>query len=227
MARGFGCAPVNRIESPRKATMSQTQSMQPPQRAPAGFDLAGKLCSICQTNIIAGETVLMCPYCGLPFHGECWDENRGCSAYGCQGAPKLVKSAVPEAEQLSNAWGGEKPCPSCGKTIKANAVKCRFCGASFDTREVIAREEYARREYEGTEYNAARNKAVLLFLLSSAACLAPLGLILDLVLIKSGSFWGLEFKRMPAALKAVIYCGAGVSALLIVVLLLVVILDSK
>ena len=207
--------------------MALTQSMQQPQRGAAGFDLAGKLCSICQTNIIAGEGVLMCPYCGLPFHGECWDENRGCSAYGCQGAPKTVKASAAETEMLSNAWGGEKPCPSCGKTIKANAVKCRFCGASFDTREVIAREEYARREYEGAEYNAARNKAVLMFLLSAAACLAPLGLILDLVFIKSGSFWGLECKRMPPALKAVIYGATGVSALLIFVLALVIVLDSK
>jgi predicted RNA-binding Zn-ribbon protein involved in translation (DUF1610 family) len=201
--------------------------MLQPARSAAGFDQAGQLCSICQTTLIAGEVVLACPSCGLPFHAECWDENRGCSAYGCQCAPKTVKSDAPDAAALSNAWGGEKPCPNCGKTIKANALKCRFCGSAFETRDVIARDEFARREYEGTEYNAARNKAVILFLLSAAACLAPIGLILNLVLIYNGQLWGMEFKRMPAALKAVIYCAAAVSVLLLVVLALAIVLDSK
>lgn len=198
-----------------------------PQRYTAGSDMAGKLCSICQTTIIAGEETVLCPYCNLPFHGECWDENRGCSAYGCQGAPKTVKANEAVVETASNAWGGEKPCPNCGKTIKANALKCRFCGAAFDTRDVVSREEYRSREYDGSEYTSARNKAVLLFLLSAAGCLAPVGLILDLIFIFSGSLMGMEFKRMPAALKAVIYCAAGISSFLIVLLVLVVVLDTK
>lgn len=205
--------------------MTEQQSTTRPQAYEAGPDMAGKLCSICQTAVIAGERVVQCPYCGLPFHSECWDENRGCSAYGCQGAPKTVKTQT-ETELSSNAWGGEKPCPSCGKTIKGSALKCRFCGASFETRDVIDRKEYAQREYEGSEYTSARNKTVLLFLLSAGACLAPLGLILDLVLIYSGSMMGMEFKRMPAALRAVVYCAAGISAVLIVIMVLLIAFDK-
>src|SRR5437763_261566 len=133
--------------------MSEPQAISRPREQEAGPGIAGKVCSICQTGIIAGERVLECSFCGLPFHAECWDENRGCSAYGCQGAPKTVKGDV-EAQPLTNAWGGEKPCPNCGKSIKASALKCRFCGAAFESRDVIGGKEYAAREYEGNEYTA-------------------------------------------------------------------------
>jgi predicted RNA-binding Zn-ribbon protein involved in translation (DUF1610 family) len=204
--------------------MSDAQSIPRPREFEAGAEMAGKLCSICQTALISGERAVACPCCALPFHAECWDENGGCSAYGCQGAPKTVKTQT-EAMPLSNAWGDEKPCPNCGKTIKGNALKCRFCGASFDTRDVIDRKEYASREYEGSEYTAARNKVVLLFILSAAGCLAPLGLILALVLIKSGSAMGVEFKRLPAALKALLYSSVGVAGLLLLIMVLLVAFD--
>src|SRR5262245_37020164 len=29
---------------------------------------------------------------------------------------------------------GERPCPYCGEMIKANAIKCRFCGEFLDER---------------------------------------------------------------------------------------------
>ncbi len=116
----------------------------------AGSDTAGKICSICQTAIVAGEHILYCPDCKLPFHKECWAENRGCSAYGCKSAPPTVKADASPG-LVSTVWGGEKKCPSCGGKIKAEALKCRFCGAVFDTRELISREEFARREYDGAE----------------------------------------------------------------------------
>jgi hypothetical protein len=190
----------------------------------ATSDVAGKMCSICQTSIIAGEHILSCGYCTLPFHAECWDENRGCSAYGCEGAPKTVKTQVDTAP-VSNAWGEEKPCPSCGRTIKGQALKCRFCGASFSTRDVIDKKEYECREYEDKEYVAARNKVVALFILSAAGCLSPIGLIIALVLIKTGSSMGIEFKRLPDALKAVVYSSVGISCLLLLIMAMLIILD--
>ncbi|MCW8133944.1 MAG: hypothetical protein KIS92_26600 [Planctomycetota bacterium] len=199
----------------------------PPTKSPPAFpaneQYAGQSCSICQTAVIAGEQMLTCPHCALPFHAECWAENRGCSAYGCKGAPPTVKSA--ETQPVSNAWGEEKPCPSCGKSIKAEALKCRFCGANFDTRDVITRKDYESREYEGTEYNAARNKVVMMFLLSAAACLAPLGLILCSMLIFNKSLAGVQYSRLPMTLKAVLWCGLGVGSLLVFLFLLLVAFD--
>lgn len=190
----------------------------------AGADVAGQLCSICQTHVIAGERVVNCPQCALPFHSECWQENRGCSAYGCEGAPKTEKApAVVDA--VSNAWADEKPCPSCGKTIKSQALKCRFCGASFETRDVISREDFISREYDGLEYTKARNQVVLLFLLSAAGCLSPLGLIVAVILVTKKECLGIDYRRLPATLKAIVLSSIGLSALLLVIMAALAILD--
>ena len=47
------------------------------------------ICSVCQTAIEANETTWRCPSCGQQFHTECWQENRGCSMYGCPGVNSL------------------------------------------------------------------------------------------------------------------------------------------
>ena len=191
----------------------------------ADASIAGKLCSICQTAVIAGEQVVSCPHCALPFHAECWNENQGCSAYGCKGAPRTAKPKV-DVEQTSNAWAGEKNCPSCGRKIKGNALKCRFCGASFETRDVISRSEYAQREYEGTEFASARNKCIALFLLAASGCLSPIALILIGILVANKNFMGLDYHRLPSTLKALLLSSIGISALMLVLLLVVCIFDK-
>jgi hypothetical protein len=56
------------------------------------------------------EERTQCPHCGLPFHAECWEENRGCSAYGCP----QVNALRPPAEERPAApprpkEGGDAP----------------------------------------------------------------------------------------------------------------------
>jgi hypothetical protein len=41
-------------------------------------------CGICQSSIYTAEKTTTCPKCGLVFHAECWEENMGCAAYGCE-----------------------------------------------------------------------------------------------------------------------------------------------
>src|SRR5437667_9930582 len=41
-------------------------------------------CAICQSSIYTAEKTIACPKCGLIFHAECWQENMGCAAYGCE-----------------------------------------------------------------------------------------------------------------------------------------------
>ncbi|HYG75183.1 MAG TPA: RING finger protein [Planctomycetota bacterium] len=203
--------------------MSAPEPAALPKEFEAGTSTAGKLCSICQTGVIAGERIVYCPACNLPFHTECWKENGGCSAYGCECTPKTTKHA--EGLPVTNAWAGEKPCPACGKTIKGQALKCRFCGASFETRDVVSKEEYLTREYEGKEYNAARNKVVGLFLLSAAACLSPLALVLNGVLIYQKEFMGIDYRRLPSTLKALVWCSVGISGFLLLLMGLMILFD--
>jgi ribosomal protein S27AE len=48
-----------------------------------------ELCSICQNLIEGHDRKIVCGKCGLPFHEECWQENLGCSAYGCANVDAL------------------------------------------------------------------------------------------------------------------------------------------
>jgi hypothetical protein len=40
-------------------------------------------CAVCHSHIVAGEEMITCPDCAMTFHAECWQENLGCSSYGC------------------------------------------------------------------------------------------------------------------------------------------------
>jgi|WetSurMetagenome_2_1015567.scaffolds.fasta_scaffold62990_2 hypothetical protein len=188
----------------------------------AGSGMVGKVCSICQTAIVAGEPVLECPDCGLPFHQECWTENRGCSAYGCRSAPPTVKA---DGAPATTVWGGEKACPQCGGRIKAEALKCRFCGATFSTREILSQEEYGRREYEGSEFAAARVKVILFFLMSIVPCLSVVGAGILGWLIFKGRAAGLVYARLPGALRGLAVAGFVAGCLLAVLGIVIVIVD--
>jgi len=40
-------------------------------------------CAVCQCSLLPDDDRTLCPECGLPHHTDCWNENFGCSAYGC------------------------------------------------------------------------------------------------------------------------------------------------
>ncbi|MBT5693025.1 MAG: hypothetical protein HOK49_01495 [Opitutae bacterium] len=46
---------------------------------------------ICPYDGAPGSRALahMCPECDTPHHKECWDENGGCTAFGCLGSPDI------------------------------------------------------------------------------------------------------------------------------------------
>jgi hypothetical protein len=64
--------------------------------APPEVEPSRKLatCSICQTDILPSEASTRCPSCHLTFHEQCWQENYGCSAYGCDQVNVLAAMAA-------------------------------------------------------------------------------------------------------------------------------------
>jgi len=63
-------------------TVNTANSAAPSMPASATTGL--RECGICQSAIYTAEKTETCPKCGLVFHAECWRENLGCAAYGCE-----------------------------------------------------------------------------------------------------------------------------------------------
>jgi predicted RNA-binding Zn-ribbon protein involved in translation (DUF1610 family) len=175
--------------------------MKAPEFRVATAEMAGKFCAVCQTDIVVGEEVVECPSCSLPYHAECWRENHGCAQYGCPSAPETIKPDPSAQAAAATSWNVDKTCPACGERIKGKAVKCRFCGAMFDTREAMTSGAYAEREYDGKEAIKGRNAVVLMFLLAASGILSPVMVIITGKFIYSGTCFGIEYKRLAPALR--------------------------
>jgi len=56
-------------------------------------------CGICQSSIYTAEKTTTCSKCGLVFHAECWEENMGCAAYGCEQVNALAPKEPEKAPE--------------------------------------------------------------------------------------------------------------------------------
>ncbi len=77
----------------------------------------GKICPFCKTEIKEDDAVKVCPACGIPHHEGCWEENKGCTTFGC-------------SEQHYEAQGTNPTdvCPNCGTTLGDGQAFCPKCG---------------------------------------------------------------------------------------------------
>jgi Oxygen-sensitive ribonucleoside-triphosphate reductase len=77
----------------------------------------GKVCPFCKTKIKDGDEVIVCPACGIPHHKGCWEENKGCTTFGCK-------------EQHYEAQGTNPTdvCPNCGASLGDGQMFCPKCG---------------------------------------------------------------------------------------------------
>jgi hypothetical protein len=133
----------------------------------------GATCPICQTPIGANEASLVCPACDQVHHRECWNDVGGCATYGCENAPKTEKTAVAAAPLA--AWGDTKRCPACGETIKAIALRCRYCGTDFETVDPLTLKDLRTQVSKGERLRTTKGIVITQFVLSIIlACLAPL-----------------------------------------------------
>src|SRR5687768_8887115 len=71
---------------------------------PTSNQMVLRECGICQSSIFPDESTTICPTCGLTFHAECWKENWGCAAYGCEQVNALKpKDEQPRVEEIFQA----------------------------------------------------------------------------------------------------------------------------
>lgn len=89
----------------------------------------GKVCPFCKTEIKEGDNVKVCPACNIPHHEGCWEENKGCTTFGCSEQHYEAQGTNPTA--VCNNCGatlgdGQEFCPKCG--TPKNAPKKNVCG---------------------------------------------------------------------------------------------------
>jgi len=137
-------------------------------------------CGICLSPIAQAEAKQNCSACNAVYHAECWEENAGCAVYGCSQVPAVeLRRAV---EIPVSYWGQEnKQCPGCGQQILAAAVRCRYCGATFESARPQVTEEFRRQTDLSARLPAVKKKVVWLFIFCLLPCLAPIGAIWGLI----------------------------------------------
>lgn len=89
----------------------------------------GKVCPFCKTEIKEGDSVKVCPACGIPHHESCWEENHGCTTFGCSEQHYEAQHTNPTdvCQNCGAPLGdGQEFCPKCG--TPKNAPKKNVCG---------------------------------------------------------------------------------------------------
>lgn len=93
----------------------------------------GKLCPHCNNPIQENDTTVVCPDCGVVYHGVCWQANQGCKTVGCPSnhqvasAPVAPTAPVAPAPAFCNVCGtplteGQMFCANCGNKVNAAPV---------------------------------------------------------------------------------------------------------
>jgi hypothetical protein len=137
-------------------------------------------CAFCQSPISPDEPAASCPACHAPYHEDCWKENGGCAVYGCSQTPPAESRRAIDIP--ASYWGQEnKSCPKCGREILAAAVRCRHCGAMFESARPQGADEFQRRTAVQQRLPALRRTVVWLFVVSAIPCGAPVGAVWGLV----------------------------------------------
>lgn len=95
----------------------------------------GKICPFCKTAIQQTDTVTVCPACGIPHHEGCWNENHGCTTFGCSEQHYEQQHTNPTAVCVNcGAPLGDTQafCPHCGTPKQVPQMKlCEKCGAQL------------------------------------------------------------------------------------------------
>ncbi len=189
----------------------------------AGTQLAGVMCWVCQTRIMAGDEIVFCPHDQLPTHAECWENNEGCPVYGCEAAPDHGHLAV---QALGSQTGAANyQCPSCRRMVKPNFLQCNYCGVDFSLQNVVSGLENEDYKYRGQHDHRQQRGLWLLLLCTITGILAPIALILCATLMMKGSMGRLRLSHLFRDSRMLFYGTFTLSAVTTILLLVLIAFD--
>jgi TM2 domain-containing membrane protein YozV len=61
------------------------------------------ICPYCLSEILSEEEMTACEECGSELHRECWDENGGCTVFGCKLTPAEELKVSVHASEIEEA----------------------------------------------------------------------------------------------------------------------------
>lgn len=181
------------------------------------------VCPVCQTPVDASDARGKCPACHTLYHSECWKENGGCAVYGCRKAPHV--EARSDLEIPDSYWGQDrKPCPSCGMEIQAAAIRCKRCGAVFESARPLESSEYFKQNENRGKAPALQQNIIVLFVFCLLPCTAPVASVIGLVWynIKKS-----ELKKLPVMYVALCHLGIGAGLVQAAFLILLALIYSS
>lgn len=180
------------------------------------------VCAICLSPIADADAKSACPSCHAEYHAECWQENGGCAVYGCSQVPVVEKRQAIEIP--ISYWGQEnKNCPKCGRQILAAAVRCRHCGATFESARPQDADEFQQRSELSKRLPSAKRMIIWMFIFSVVTCLAPIGAVWGIIWYPSHRE---EIRALPSLYGALCKIGLGVAIGQTVIVVLMTLLFS-
>lgn len=124
--------------------------------------IKNKTCPYCQSKIKQGADFTVCSNCGTPHHKECWNENLGCTTYGCINNPLTDRKVEIDSQDVGNETveslraSLHSPrthnfikCTNCKSEIEEGSVFCKFCGYNIaENKFPEDRKAEAKKEFE-------------------------------------------------------------------------------
>ncbi len=159
----------------------------------------GKICPFCKTEIKENDEVKVCPECGIPHHATCWEENKGCTTFGCSQqhyeeqhtnpTDVCVKCGAPLGDgqgfcpKCGTPKGGMKQrvCGKCGSVLQEGQDFCPKCGTRYDPSAAVP-DSTASAIDKFNENVKKKNKKKVLIPIIAVAVAAVIGIALFFVL---------------------------------------------